>query len=168
MGQPGPPGENCSGPPPAPGPQSVGVVHIDGNGFDPARGLAVFGASGGVTFADVAPGGAGGKPVLEHFILHKGIDGFSPALLGAALTGQILNSVRVDILRSDGSTALRYVLTNSFVLELQSTHSDGPLTESVTLNFEKFEVSYVPQSGGGQGGDVEGGYCWDKKQDKPC
>jgi type VI protein secretion system component Hcp len=75
----------------------------------------------------------------------KGIDRSGPLLWAAAVTGQTLPEVRVDILRA-GDVPLRFytlTLTNANVVSI--TSSPSTLTESLTLAGASATISYYPQ-----------------------
>ncbi|MFL9933892.1 type VI secretion system tube protein Hcp [Paraburkholderia sp. RL18-103-BIB-C] len=106
-------------------------------------------------------GGGGGKVSVENLSITKYTDKATPAIMTACCTGTHYPTVTLTV-RKAGKTPLEYyiiVLTNALVVEYSTGGSDSEdrFTESVTLNFERFQVSYQPQDATGAklGGVVE-------------
>jgi type VI secretion system Hcp family effector len=82
----------------------------------------------------------------------KGIDRSGPLLWAAAVTGQILPDVRLDIVRA-GDLPVRFytlVLTNATVVSITSNPS--ALAENVTLSGATATMTYYPQKADGTAG----------------
>ena len=97
----------------------------------------------------------GGTAKPTECVVTKQIDKSSPQLMLACATGQPIPSVTFTVSRSDGTggTTDYYVVTLSDVLisSFQSSATSGGdrPTESVSFNFTKIEMSYVPADSSG-------------------
>lgn len=76
----------------------------------------------------------------------KGFDRSGPALWAAAVTGQSLGEVKIQILKAGGDMQRFYTLTltNAFVSSITSTPSS--FTESLSLTASAATLSYYPQN----------------------
>lgn len=111
------------------------------------------------------PGGGAGKVNVQDISFTKYIDKSSPVLMLYCANGTHIPEAILTV-RKAGATPLEYVIIklNELLVSSVSTGGSGGedrLTESVTLNFAKFKVSYQPQGADGAalGGAVEMG--WD-------
>lgn len=167
----GPAGKDCSGPAPGPGPQPCGFLYVDGDGFDPTKGIPILTVSGGV-MREAGQGGGGsggtaGHPVLGALKVRRLTNEASPLLFGVAATGQVLKTVRLEFPRPDGSVALRYRLSAAEILDLQSGEGEDGRGESLSFDYGEISFSYTPQDDdGGTSGEVS--FCWNKKANKEC
>ena len=162
----GPAGENCSGTPPETSRKPIGLLYVDGTGFDPKVGVPILAFSGGVTSTPAGGGGGGGgagKAVLDPFSVLKVIDASSPLLFGAAVTGTHLKSVKIEILRADTSVEQVYLLSDALIISVKPTQGGLQSMEEHSIDFSKVQLEFHPNDGS----PVEE-FCWDQKQAKKC
>lgn len=113
-------------------------------------------------------GGGAGKVSVHDISVSKHVDKSSPELMLACCTGKHIPSALLTV-RKAGEKPLEYLkikLTDVLISSVQDsgTGSSEGLSESLSLNFAKFQVEYQPQGkdGSAQGGPVLMG--WDVKQ----
>jgi type VI secretion system secreted protein Hcp len=106
-------------------------------------------------------GGGGGKVSVQDLSVTKYTDKATPAIITACANGAHYPTAVLTV-RKAGKTPLEYykiTLQNVLVTNYGTGGSGGEdrFTESVTLNFEKFQVEYQPQGpdGSKSGGMVE-------------
>jgi type VI secretion system secreted protein Hcp len=97
----------------------------------------------------VGGGGGSGKANVQDISLTKWMDKASPFLLKAVCDGQHFPKATL-VVRKAGQTPLEYmtiIMTKVLISSLSTGGSGGEdrLTENITLNFEEFEIKYVPQ-----------------------
>lgn len=113
-------------------------------------------------------GGGAGKVSVRDVLIHKYIDIASPALMKAVATGQHFNKATLTIRKAGGDQPLEYLIIEMEQVLISSVATGGSggedrLTETVTLNFAKFTVSYTPiGKDGTPGASVDFG--WDIAQ----
>jgi type VI secretion system secreted protein Hcp len=98
-----------------------------------------------------AGGMAGGKPVLSSISFMKRGDATSPLLFSAICGGKHFAEVVIWFFKSGGTNQVKfmeYKLTKVFIDSFQVSGSSGgddtPM-ESLSLAFQKIEISYLPQ-----------------------
>lgn len=97
----------------------------------------------------VGGGGGSGKVNVQDLSVTKWVDKASPLLLKAVCKGTHFPEAQL-IVRKAGDTPLEYwtIIMSKFMVTSVSTGGSGGedrLTENITLNFEQFEIKYVPQ-----------------------
>jgi len=102
----------------------------------------------------VGSGGGSGKANVQDLSLTKWVDKASPLLLKSVCKGTHFPEAQL-IVRKAGDSPLEYltiIMTKCMVSSLSTGGSGGEdrLTENITLNFEQFEVKYVPQKPDGK------------------
>lgn len=107
--------------------------------------------------AHVGGGAGAGKVNVQDLSLTKYIDSSSPSLQLACCNGKHFDQAIVTV-RKAGETPLIYLtikMTEVMVTAVSTGGSGGEdrLTENVTLNFAKVEVTYTPQDAKGKAGD---------------
>jgi type VI secretion system secreted protein Hcp len=117
----------------------------------------------------VGGGGGAGKVSVHDISISKYMDKSTPELMLACCNGKHIPSGLLTV-RKAGETPLEYLkikLTDVLISSVQNAASGHEsMTESVNLNFAKFEVSYQPQGNDGKpdGGPILMG--WDVKANK--
>ena len=104
------------------------------------------------------PGGGAGKVNVQDLSLTKYIDSATPNLAKFCCTGEHFKKAVLTV-RKAGKTPLEYLkvtMEEGIISGLSTGGSGGSdrLTETVTLNFAKFKVEYVPQKADGSGGSA--------------
>ena len=107
--------------------------------------------------AHVGGGAGAGKVNVQDISITKYIDSASPSLMLYCCNGKHLDEGTLTI-RKAGETPVEYLiikLTEVMVTSVSTGGSGGEdrLTENVTLNFAKVEVTYTPQDEKGKKGD---------------
>jgi type VI secretion system secreted protein Hcp len=103
-------------------------------------------------------GGAGaGKVEVQDLTITKYVDKSSPLLFFLCCRGEHVPSAVLTVRKSGGAKPLEYLkitLDKVFISAYQTGGSSGQdlITETVTLNFTKSKVEYVPQKLDGSGG----------------
>ncbi|AMH43052.1 MULTISPECIES: Hcp family type VI secretion system effector [Burkholderiaceae] len=108
-------------------------------------------------------GGGGGKVAVHDLSVTKYTDRSTPSIVTACTTGKHYPTGKLTVRKAGGTKPLEYYiieLEKVLVTNYSTGGSDGEdrFTETVTLNFEKFHVSYQqqdPTSGSALGGVVE-------------
>lgn len=121
--------------------------------------VQVLSWSWGMTQSGSAHSGGGsgaGKVNVQDLSFTKYVDAATPVLVKMCCNGQHFKSAMLTV-RKAGKTPVKYVtlkLMDGLISSVQTGGSGGEdrLTESVTLNFAKFEVVYTRQSDTGQPG----------------
>ncbi len=143
-GAPGPPGAT----PKSPCEEKIGQVAftgLPGQGVDGASDLSSLKLS-----LQRARGASGGRVrPAAPLTLGKPADQNSPRLMLAAVLGQPLSSVHVEVFRPNTTTpSLIYVLQDSFVSAFRFVPSAGDvLCEEVDVEFCKIDVTFIPETG---------------------
>lgn len=106
-------------------------------------------------------GGGAGKANVQDISITKYVDAASPTLMLACCNGKHFPTATLTV-RKAGEKPLDYLiytLTDLIITSVQTGGSSGSdqVTESISLNFAKFKVSYQPQDnkGGKKGGAIE-------------
>jgi type VI secretion system secreted protein Hcp len=107
--------------------------------------------------AHVGTGAGAGKVNVQDLSLTKYLDSASPSLILACCNGKHFPEATLSV-RKAGETPLVYLvikMTEVMVTAVSTGGSGGEdrLTENVTLNFAKVEVSYTPQDATGKAGN---------------
>jgi type VI secretion system secreted protein Hcp len=111
-----------------------------------------------------ATGGGVSKVNVHDIVLTHNVDAASPALAQACCKGTHLDSAVLTLQKAGGDKLAYMTITMNDVLVTQVAHGssagDDRISESVSLNFSKFKVSYQPQDGKGakKGGAIDFGY----------
>jgi type VI secretion system secreted protein Hcp len=108
-------------------------------------------------------GGGGGKVSVHDLSITKYTDRSTPSIMTAATTGKHYPTGKLTVRKAGGTKPLEYYvieLEKVLVTNYSTGGSDGEdrFTETVTLNFEKFHVTYQqqdPTTGSALGGVVE-------------
>jgi len=133
---------------------------IEGEAQDATHGKEIdvlawsWGASQSGT-THMGAGGGGGKANIQDLSFTKYIDSSTNALLQRTFDGKHIKEGTL-VVRKAGGKPLDYVIikmTDIMVTSVSTGGSGGEdrLTENVTLNFSKVEISYVPQKEDGSG-----------------
>ena len=111
-----------------------------------------------------AVGGAAGKVDVQDLSLTKWVDKATPNLFLACCNGKHVGEAELTV-RKAGEQSLEYfkITMQDVIITSVSTSGSGNenrLTEQVSLNFSKVQVSYTPQKPDGSG-DAEVLVGWD-------
>ncbi len=103
-------------------------------------------------------GGGAGKVNVQDLTLTKYIDKSTPNLMQHCCNGKHIPEAKLTV-RKAGENPLEYyviTLTNLIISSISTGGSGGEdrLTETVTLNFSKFNVDYTAQTAKGAGAGV--------------
>jgi type VI secretion system secreted protein Hcp len=102
------------------------------------------------------PGGGSGKVNVNDLTFTKYLDTSTPNLIKFCCSGKHFGQALLTV-RKAGNTPLEYIkikLTDLIISSMSTggTGSEDRVTETVGLNFAKFEVDYTPQKADGSGG----------------
>lgn len=102
-------------------------------------------------------GAGAGKVNVQDLSLTKYIDSGSPSLQLACCNGKHFPEALLTV-RKAGENPLEYLVIKMSEVMITSVSTGGSggedrLTENVTLNFAKVEVTYTPQDATGKAGD---------------
>jgi type VI secretion system secreted protein Hcp len=105
--------------------------------------------------AHVGGGAGAGKVAVQDLTFTKWVDASSPVLMQSCCNGKHYDEATL-IVRKAGEKPLEYIkikLTDLIISNVATGGSGGEdrLTESVTLNFAKFNYDYVAQKSDGSG-----------------
>ncbi|MCU1779078.1 type VI secretion system tube protein Hcp [Pseudomonas sp. 14P_5.3_Bac1] len=110
-------------------------------------------------------GGGAGKVDMGNIAIEKPLDKSTPNLMMACATGKHYPGARIVVRKAGGASNVEYlVITLRDVMvasyETRAAATNDVLTEEISLNFAKVEVSYQPQNadGGKEGGPVRFGW----------
>ena len=109
--------------------------------------------------AHVGGGSGSGKVNVQDLSFTKYVDASTPVLVQMCCNGGHFDTALVTV-RKAGKDPVKYLtlkLSNGLISSVQTGGSGGEdrLTESVTLNFAKFEIVYTNQvTGGGKGTSI--------------
>jgi type VI secretion system secreted protein Hcp len=107
-------------------------------------------------------GGGAGKAVPQDLVISKKVDTSSPVLFIACATGQHFADALLTARKAGGSQQeyLKIKLEEVLVSSYQTSVGGGAIvTETVSLNFAKLNVSYFEQKADGTlGGEAKQGY----------
>ena len=115
-------------------------------------------------------GGGAGKVSVEDINVTKWLDKSSPLLLKACCNGSHIKEMNL-VVRKAGEKPLEYLklkLSDCLISSVSPGGSGGEdrLTENISVNFGKFQVTYTAQDAkGAPAGEVPFGY--DIKANKP-
>ncbi len=96
-------------------------------------------------------GRARSSATMQEFIVTKNIDMSSPKLMEAAVKGQIIPEVTLDLTASNRNSFYTVKMTNVLISSFSNSgacSSQCEVTEQVTFNFEKITWTYVDSRGG--------------------
>lgn len=137
------------------------IDDIKGESADKTHGgeIDVLTWSWGMTQSGTSHSGTGagaGKVDIHDITISKFIDLSSPNLIKACCNGKPYGQALLTV-RKAGSQPLEYIklkLINVIIAAVSTTGSgsDDRQTESVTLNFAKYEYTYTPQTDKGAAG----------------
>ncbi|HTE46792.1 MAG TPA: type VI secretion system tube protein Hcp [Gemmatimonadaceae bacterium] len=104
----------------------------------------------------ISAGGGAGKASFQDISFTKYIDSASPILLQNVANGKHIKEATLTV-RKAGEHPLEYLkikLSDILVSSYSTGGSGGEdnLTENITLNFAKVDVTYTPQKADGTGG----------------
>ena len=102
------------------------------------------------------PGGGSGKVNVQDLSFTKHVDTASPNLIKMCCNGKHFKSALLTVRKAGGAEVeyLKIKLSDILISAVSTGGSGGEdrLTENVTLNFGKFEVTYTGQDKEGKGG----------------
>lgn len=110
-------------------------------------------------------GGGAGKVDMANIAIEKALDKSTPNLMMACATGKHYPQAQIVVRKAGGASNVEYlvitlkeVMVASYDTRAATTHD--VLTEEISLNFAKVEVSYQPQKadGGKDGGAIKFGW----------
>lgn len=92
-----------------------------------------------------------GPPSVSDITVTKTVDRASPKLFADACAGRV-RSVKIDFVRISEAmeTYLRYELSNALISGYSVSANGGRPTESVSFNFTKIVITYIPYDVTGQ------------------
>ena len=143
---------------------------VDGESRDKVHGKEIdvlswsWGMSNGGS-AHVGGGAGVGKVNVQDLGVTKYVDSSSPKLMKACCEGTHFDKATLAVRKAGGDAPVEYVvitLTEVFITSVSTGGSGGDdrLTESVSLNFAKVSLDYVPQEAkGGKGTAIP--FAWD-------
>ena len=114
-------------------------------------------------------GGGAGKVSMQDISFTKSVDKASPLLMMHCCSGKHIKDGMITV-RKAGEKPLEYLkikLTDVLISSVQEAgHGGEVLSESMTLNFSKFEAEYQMQgaNGAAEGGPVPAG--WDVRKNE--
>ncbi|HEV2319445.1 MAG TPA: type VI secretion system tube protein Hcp [Verrucomicrobiae bacterium] len=105
--------------------------------------------------AHVGGGAGAGKVAIQDLTFTKWVDAASPVLMQSCCNGKHYSDATL-VVRKAGEKPLEYIkikLTDLLITSVSTGGSGGEdrLTESITLNFAKFNYDYVAQKQDGSG-----------------
>lgn len=110
-------------------------------------------------------GGGAGKVDMANIAIEKSLDKSSPNLMMACATGKHYPEARIVVRKAGGDSSVEYlVITLKEVMvasyDTRAAATNDVLTEEISLNFAKVDVSYQPQKGDGgkDGGPIRFGW----------
>jgi len=103
------------------------------------------------------PGGGSGKVNVQDLSFTKYIDDATPNLLKFCCSGNHFKQALLSVRKAGGKDAVDYlkITLKDIIISAVSTGGSGGedrITEHVTLNFGKFDVTYTPQTATGTAG----------------
>lgn len=114
-------------------------------------------------------GGGAGKVNIRNLSITKTLDKSTPNLMMACSTGKHYPEARLVVRKAGGASAVEYLVITLKEVMVTSYETGGVttsdvLSEEVSLNFAKVEVSYQPQKsdGGKDGGALK--YGWNIRE----
>jgi type VI secretion system secreted protein Hcp len=115
--------------------------------------IEILAWSWGVSNSGSAHSGTGagtGKASIQDITFTKYVDKSTPSLVGFACNGQHIKEAKLTVRKAAGKEQLEYLtieLKHALVTSVSTGAGGGEerLTESLTLNFAAFELSYTPQ-----------------------
>ena len=117
----------------------------------------------------ISKGGGAGKVNIQDLSITKWVDSATPNLMAACSSGKHFPEATLVVRKAGGDSPLEYLkikLSEVLISSVSTGGSGGEdrLTENVSLNFGKVEVSYQPQDekGAKKGGEIK--YGWDIQQ----
>ena len=116
-------------------------------------------------------GGGAGKVNVQDISFTKYVDKATPMLLKACCNGQHIKEVNL-VVRKAGEKPLEYLkikLSDCLVSSLSTGGTGGQdrLTENISINFGKFQMTYTAQDAmGAAAGEVP--FAFDVKANKVC
>ena len=115
--------------------------------------------------AHVGGGAGAGKVHVDNLQVSKYVDSSSPKLMLACCAGTHYTQAVLTVRKAGGTAPVEYVvitLKEVFITSVSTggSGSDDRFTESVSLNFAKVSLDYVPQQAkGGKGTAIP--FAWD-------
>lgn len=89
--------------------------------------------------------------IMKDFVVTKKIDMSSPKLMEAAVKGQVIPEVILELTTSGRNTFYTVKMTNVLISSYSTSGDTGgnaPVMEEMSLNFEKIEWTYTDSKGG--------------------
>jgi type VI secretion system secreted protein Hcp len=112
--------------------------------------------------------GTGATHVSDVSIM-KRVDTSTPTLMDFCVRGEHISKGKIVIRKSGGSKLEYYIVEMEEIMisGVQNSGSGPDMTESLSFNFAKFKMKYVPQLASGAGGspvpmgyDISAGKTW--------
>ncbi|HVR63521.1 MAG TPA: type VI secretion system tube protein Hcp, partial [Polyangia bacterium] len=105
----------------------------------------------------LAPGSGSGKVNVQDLSFTKHIDDSTPNLIQFCCNGAHFKQALLTVRKAGGKEQVEYlkIALKDLIVSAISTGGSGGddrITENVTLNFGKFEVTYTPQTATGSAG----------------
>ncbi len=115
-------------------------------------------------------GASAGKPQFRRLRFAHLIDIASPLIMLACASGRRLREANLTMRRAGASSFEFLIVKLSDVsvasVEMAVNEEKGDLFESVTLNFEKIDLQFIPQSSAGELGTPVR-FAWDLRGNAP-
>jgi type VI secretion system secreted protein Hcp len=116
-------------------------------------------------------GGGAGKVSVQDLSITKYVDKSSANLYKACCNGKQFEEAVLTV-RKAGETPLEYLIIKMSPVIITNVSTGGSkgddlITENVTINFAKVEISYTPQKPDGTG-DAAVESCWDIAKNEEC
>jgi type VI secretion system secreted protein Hcp len=106
-------------------------------------------------------GGGAGKAHGQDVVISKKVDKATPNLFKCIVTGNHFDKATIEVRKAGGEQIVYYqiVLEHAFVTSLNNSGGGDLISESFSLNYSKFGITYYPQAeAGSQEGAIEAEY----------
>jgi type VI secretion system secreted protein Hcp len=102
----------------------------------------------------VATGGGTGKVSVQDIHISKKVDKATPTLMAYCCSGQHFDKATLTVYKAGGDKPVEYlkiIMDQVIISSISHGGVDGneTVSESVSLNFAKYKVTYVPQEAKG-------------------
>ena len=109
-------------------------------------------------------GGGAGKVDIQDLVILKSVDKATPKLYQACATGRHIPSGKLTLRKAGGDEAIEYLTIDFETTLITSVDFGGSVgesqTETITLNFAEFRMTYTEQEADGSAGE-ETSFGWD-------
>jgi type VI secretion system secreted protein Hcp len=130
----------------------VNVTGDPGESIDPKHINWIDADSYTWSVSNSAAPGSSGKPTFADLTFTKSLDKSSPLLFLDLAQAHRITSVVLDLWTSAGTrkSFFKITLTGARITNFSQTASNGQgINETVSLNFDKIKLVYIPQNGAG-------------------